>query len=101
CVLMGSGTGHKYAVLASPFDFKITAGQTHGNTPIRQALAHGADSSRTGGRSAGLREPGAAFPSAQDDVLARDDLGERNVGALRENRVIFEHRTEAAKVVSR
>src|SRR5690349_23545071 len=55
-----------------------------------------------GGASRRAASPGqsrAAFPGADRDVVAVDDMGGRDVGPLRENRMIFEKRSEALKVI--
>ena len=44
-----------------------------------------------GRRAAGLGQAGAALPGADHDMLARLDRGERDVGALGKDRMIFQH----------
>ena len=54
---------------------------------------------RAGGRAAGARQTRAALPGADDDVLARDDVRQGDVGALGKDRMVLQQRPEAAEVV--
>src|SRR5260370_428389 len=52
-----------------------------------------------GGGGAGLGEAGATLPGAQDEVVARRHLRERNVRAFRKDRMVFQQRAELAEVI--
>ena len=47
---------------------------------------------RTGARSAGERQAGAAFPHAQPDAVGGEHLGEADIGPLGEQWIVFQRR---------
>src|SRR5262249_32892667 len=55
---------------------------------------------RTCRRTAGLGQPRPAFPGADDDVIARDNMCERDIRTFGKNRMVLKKRTEALKVAS-
>ena len=86
-------------IALSPFDGKVAARQAHGDAAIGAIepgcrYRHGA-----GRRAAGLGQAGATLPGADHDMLARRRRGERDVGALREQRIVLERGTDRGKIV--
>ena len=63
---------------------EIAAGHRHRHLALGALEPGSGNRRRAGRRAAGLGQAGAALPGADDDVLARDDLRERDIGALRE-----------------
>src|SRR5690606_14062590 len=87
-------------LVGPPFDQQVAAWQRHRRLALGAPGAGAADERRARRRTAGPGEPGAAFPGAQDDVVRRLDVRDRDVGALGKDRMILEQRAEAAEVVA-
>ena len=82
-------------VALAPFDREFAARQRHRHLALGALQPRRGDRGRAGGRAAGLGQAGAALPGADDDVLARDDMRQRDVGALGKDRMVFQQRPEA------
>src|SRR5262245_50129894 len=94
------GAGHQHMVVAlAPFDVAVAARQCNGDAAVGALQARRRHGGCAGRRAAGLGQPRAALPGANRDVVAVDDMGERDIGALREDRVIFQQWPEAFEVV--
>ena len=92
--------GHQHMVVGlAPLDGEIAARQRDRDLAAGPLGAGGADRGGAGGRAAGAGEAGAAFPGPHDQVLARDHLGERNIGAVRENRMMLQQRADLAQII--
>ncbi len=52
-----------------------------------------------GRRAAGERQPGSALPDLEPHGLARQNLRQRNIGALRKQRIMLQHRPDRGEVV--
>ena len=88
--------GHQHVIVAfAPVDGEIAARQRHLHLALGALEPRGGDRGRAGRRAAGLGQAGAALPGADDDVIARDDLRERDVGALGKDRMVLQQRPEA------
>ena len=74
----------RHAITRSPPGSVIVASR-----PVRP-FRDAATSGRAGGRAAGARQPGAALPHMKQDAIRREDLGERDIGALGKYRVVFQ-----------
>src|SRR5262249_3920359 len=76
-------SGHQHVIVAlAPFDHEIAARETHANLAAAPAGARGAHRGRASGGAAGPGQARAALPGAHAKMLARDDRGKRDVGAL-------------------
>src|SRR6185437_15262949 len=94
------GARHQHVVVAlAPFDREHTARQRDLNDPVGTLEPGRRHRRGTCRRAAGLGQPRAALPGADRDVVAIDDMGERDVGALGENRVVFQQRPDAGEIV--
>src|SRR5580704_8004094 len=92
--------GHQHmAVALAPCDHEIAAGQGHGHLPFGEVEAMRRDCGCAGGGAAGPGQPGAALPYSEPDMAAIDHMGERDIGALGEDRMILEQRTDARKIM--
>ncbi len=78
---------------------EVAARQRHRHLAVGAPQPRRGDRRRAGGRAAGLGQAGAALPGAHDDVLARDHVRQRDIGALRKHRMVFEQRPDLAEVV--
>ena len=77
-------------------------GQRHRHVAAGQLFAaHGAHGRGAGGAAAGLGEAGAPLPSPQGNGRGARDLCQRDVGALRKQRMVLQHRPDAAEVIGR
>src|SRR5580692_9147134 len=99
-VFEGRGARHQHVVVAlAPFDREFAAGQRDLHHAIGALQPRRGHRGRTRGRTACPGQPGAALPGADGDVVAVNDVGERDIGALRKDRVIFQQRPKAGEVV--
>src|SRR5262249_56059231 len=87
-------------VPCAPFDGKFAARQTDDDVALGAAKPRGGHSSGAGGRSARLRQSGTALPGADHKPLARWDRRQRDIGALRKQRIVLEHGTNRGKIVT-
>src|SRR5580704_12392405 len=98
-VLVFGGPGHQHMVVAlAPIDGKIAARQRHRHLAAGAADPGGRDRGRTSRRAARLGETGAALPGADHYAIARRRRRERDIGALRKDRIVLETRADAAQV---
>src|SRR5258708_23479259 len=99
-IFEGRRARHQDVVVAfAPFDRKLAARQRNRDGTIGALEPRRGDGRRAGRRAACLCQSGAALPGADRDVVAIDDMGQRDIGALRQNRMIFQERPEAAEIV--
>src|SRR6185437_6845514 len=99
-VFKGRGARHQHMVVAlAPFDRKFAARQRDLHDAIGALQPRRRHRGRAGRRTARPGQPRAALPGAYGDVVAIDDMGERDIGALRKDRMIFQQRHEAREVV--
>src|SRR5215208_1810346 len=92
--------GHEHvAVPFAPLDRQVAAGQGDGRLSAGEPLAGRGDHGRAGRRPAGAGQARAPFPDPQNDVLSAPDCGERDVGALGEDRVVFEEGPDLLELV--
>src|ERR1700742_2311182 len=87
-------------VALAPFDAEITAGQRDVDDAIGALQPRRGNRSRTARRAARLGKPGPPLPGADRDVVAIDDMRQRDIGALGEDRMVFQERPETAEVIS-
>ena len=94
------GAGHQHVVVVlAPFDRKLAAGQRDLYIAIGTLQPGGGDRDRNGGRPAGPGQADATLPGADSPAaIAVDDMGERDVGALRKDRTVFQQRPESARL---
>src|SRR5579859_911156 len=91
---------HQHVIVAlPPLDSEFTAGQRDLHRAIGALQPRRGHCRGARRRAAGLRQSRAAFPGTNPDVIAIDDMGQRDVGALRKDRVIFQERPETGKIV--
>src|ERR1700726_2716644 len=84
---------HQHMIVAfAPFDCKLAAGQRDLHNPIGALQPGGSDRRRARRRAAGFGQSGAALPGPDRDVIAIDNMGERDIGALRKYWMIFQQR---------
>jgi len=95
-VLDRSGRQHVVVALA-PFDGEIAAGQGDSYFPAGTRQPRRGDSGGTSRRTAGLGKAGAALPGADHHMIARRRRGERDIGALRKQLVMFKPRADLAQ----
>src|SRR5664279_889947 len=94
--LEGRSARHQHMVVAlAPLDSEFAAGQRDLHDAVGALQPRRRHRGGTGRRAAGFCEPCAALPGAYRDVIAIDDMGERDVGAIGEDRMIFQQRPEA------
>src|SRR5581483_8284502 len=99
-IFEGRRPGHQHVIVAfAPFDGKRAAGKRYLHRAVGALQPRRSDRGGAGRRAASLGQSGAALPGADGDVVAVDDMGERDVGALREDRMIFQERPEAAEII--
>src|SRR5260370_1479069 len=99
-IFEGRRARHQDVVVAfAPFDRKLAARQRNRDGTIGALEPRRGDGRRAGRRAAGLCQAGAALPGQRRDVAAVHHMGQRDIGTLRKNRMIFEERPEAAEIV--
>ncbi len=86
-------------IAGAPLDPEIAAGQRNRHLALTAPQSRRRHGRSTGRRATGARQTGAAFPGADDDVRAIDDVRERDVGTVGKDRVIFQQRSEPAQIV--
>ena len=92
--------GHQdMAVALTPLDQKIAARQAHAHLAPGELAPRGRDRRSAGGRAASPRQPGAALPGADFQRVRRHDLHQRDIGALRKQRMMLEHRPEPSEII--
>src|SRR6185312_15058942 len=74
--------GQDDVVVGAPFDHQVAAGEGHGRLAGAALGAGTVDQRGASGGAAGLGEAGAALPGANDQMVGRDDLRQRNVAPL-------------------
>ena len=94
----GDRAGHQHVVVGAPLHEQVSAGQAHRGLPADHPQARGRHHGGAGGGAAGERQPGAPLPDAELDRLARRDLRDRDVGALREDRMVLQHRADLREI---
>ncbi len=77
-------------IVLGPVDPQFAAVDLDCDPAPGQAPSDRGDHGRAGARSAGLGQAGAALPHAQADSVAGLDLGDADIGALREQAVMFQ-----------
>src|SRR5438067_1224192 len=99
-IFEGRRARHQHVVIAfAPFDRKIAAGKLNLHNTIGALQPRRRDRSSARSRAASHGQPGAALPGADRNVVAIDDMGERNIGALRKDRMVFQERPEPRDIV--
>src|SRR5258708_6570592 len=99
-ILEGRAPRHQHVVVAlAPFDGEFAARKRDLDDAVGALQPGRRHRGGAGRRAASLCQTGAALPGADGDVVAIDDMGQRDIGTLRENRVIFQKRPEAAEIV--
>jgi len=73
-------------VTLAPFDRKFAAGQRNLDDAIGPPEPRRGDGGGAGRRAAGLCQSGATLPGTDGDVIAIDDMRQRDISALREDR---------------
>ena len=86
-------------VALAPFDAEFAAGQRHVNGAPGPLQPRRRDGGGAGGRAACPGQARAALPGPHHDVIAIDDVRQRDVGALGKDRVVFQQRPEAFEIV--
>src|SRR6185369_12886089 len=91
-------SSHPDAIVGAPLDFERTTGQRDCHAAIGEPPPHRTYGRGAGGAAAGSGEAGATLPGAQCDRLPRDHVSERDVGPLREDRMVLEQRPDPGYV---
>ena len=86
------------AVAFAPGDGERSAGQLDLGGAGELAEPDAGDQRRAGGGAAGQRRAGAAFPDAQARMAGIADLGEADIGALGEERVVLDKRPDLVEL---
>src|ERR1700733_14158612 len=90
-ILERGGARHQDMVVAlAPFDAEFAAGQRDLHNATRAPEPGRRHRRGAGRRAAGLCQSRTALPGADRDVIAIDDMGERDIGALGKNRMVFQ-----------
>src|ERR1700733_8184699 len=90
-IFEGRRPRHQHVVVAfAPLDSEFAAGQRNGDGAIGAPQPRRGHGRGAGRRAAGSGQSRAALPGADRDVIAIDDMRQRDVGALRENRMVFQ-----------
>ena len=84
----GGRAGQPDAIVAPVNPHCAAVGLDH-HPPPGQAAQMGGHRHSTGARAAGQRDAGAAFPHPHSKVVGADARGKRDIGGLREQRVMF------------
>src|SRR6516225_6131912 len=83
--------GHQHVIVVlAPFNGKVAPRQRHGNLAAGAIEPRRRNGGGAGRRPASFGEPRAAFPGANDDVIAGANLRQRDVGTLREHGMILD-----------
>ena len=82
-------------IFLTPFNAKVAARQRDLHFPASAPQARRGNRGRTRRRTAGLGQSGATFPGTNDDVIARYNLRQRDVGTFGKDRMIFQQRPES------
>src|SRR5450759_845094 len=91
---------HQHVVIPlAPFDGPFAARQRYLHDAIGALQPRRGHRGGAGRRAAGPGQPRAALPGADRDMVAINDVRQRDVGALRKDRVVFQQRSEAGKIV--
>src|SRR5665647_1894708 len=99
-ILEGRSPRHQHVVVAlAPLDGEFAARQPDLHDAVGALQPRRGHRGGAGRRAAGFGKPRAALPGADGDVAAIDDMGQRDIGALREDRVVFQQRPEAAEII--
>src|SRR5205823_13117567 len=85
------------AILA-PMDGERAAIERDRGLPFGQAAAMRRDQSGAGAGATGAGDAGAALPDPEADTTATLHCRDADIGALREERIVFERRTQRGKV---
>src|SRR5580692_12294575 len=84
-------------VALAPFDCELAARQRDLHNAIGALQPGGSDRRRACRRTTGFGQPGATLPGADRDVVAVDDMGKRDIGALWKDRMVFQQRPETGE----
>ena len=87
-------------VITAPFHGEPPAGLDDGDAALRPARARCRHRSGAGGRTAGPGQARPALPSPHDDLVFRNHLSDRNIGALGKDRMVFQQRAEPVELVA-
>ena len=87
--------GHQHVAVLAPFDLQFAAVHHDRGAAAGQAAAVRVHQRGAGAGAAGQRQAGAALPHAQPDPVRRQHLGEADIGALREQRIVLQARARA------
>ncbi len=87
-------------VALAPVDAQIAARQSDRHCAAGATQPRRRHCRCAGSRTARLGQPGTALPGAHDQMLARDHLRQRDIGALRKHRVVLEHRSDLPEIVA-
>src|SRR5262245_3963052 len=87
-------------VALPPFDIETAAIENDCCPAIGETAACRGDHDGTRRCTAGKRDARAAFPNTQADDIAPAHFGKADIRPLREDRMMFKHRTKACKIVS-
>src|ERR1700722_5711060 len=90
-ILKRRGARHQDMVVAlAPFDAEFAAGQRDLHHAIGAPEPRRGHRGGAGRRAARLGQSRAALPGADRDVIAIDDMGERDIGTLGKNRMVLQ-----------
>src|ERR1700730_7000029 len=99
-IFEGRRARHQHVIVAlAPLNSEVAAGQRYLDGAVGALQPRRRDCGSTGRRAAGLGKSRAALPGADHDVVAISDVRERDIGALRKDRMIFKERPEAREIV--
>jgi hypothetical protein len=86
----GDGAGHQHMPILAPFHEQIAARHGNPGSPPGQPSAMRVHHGGTSARPTGQRQPRAPFPDHQAQMIRRHHLDKADIGAVRENRVMFQ-----------
>src|SRR3979411_3237765 len=99
-VLERGRSRHQHVPVAvAPTDGEFAARQGYLRDAIGALEPRGGHGGTPPPRAAGLGQSRAALPGADRDVVAIDDMRQRDIGALRKNRMVFQKRPETAEIM--
>src|SRR5262252_3438402 len=84
------GPGHDDVAILSPGDIEGASVEFDGGATLGEAPSTGSNECGAGARAAGRGDPGTPLPHTQPDCSGSAHLGDTDVGAFREERVMFE-----------